>query len=76
MDPKCRDYDKSTPMKCFLANIIYMLRDDNLQVNGTAVIGDLTGFTVQHQLFWSPDDLKKLATVINVSSRPPPWPPP
>ncbi len=67
MDTKSPDYDKPSIMKCFLGCMIHMLWDDNLQVNGTAVIGDLTGFNMQHQLYWTVEDLKRSAVLMNVS---------
>ena len=53
-------------MKAMVGSFLHNLSNDKLQVHGIAVLGDLTDFQVKHQTYWTLDDLKRSAKMMNV----------
>ena len=67
-DPTKKGFSKEAMMKCMFGVFMYLTFDERTQVNGITGMGDLTHFSVKHQMFWTVDDAKKQAAMFNVSN--------
>ena len=67
-DPNKKGFSKEAMMKCMFGVFMYLSFDERTQVNGVTGMGDLTHFSVKHQMFWTIEDAKKQAAMFNVSS--------
>ncbi len=65
-EPKSPDYDKPAIMKAMIGLFLHNLSTEKVQVHGVAALGDLTDFQVKHQTYWTLDDLKRSAAMMNV----------
>ena len=66
-DTKCKKYSKKDIFVGIFGMFLYHNTNENNNVNGSICFADLTDFQLKHQTFWSLEDLKKLADVMNVS---------
>ena len=67
-DPTKKGFSKEAMMKCMFGVFMYLSFDERTQVNGLTGMGDLSHFSVKHQMFWTIDDAKKQAAMFNVSN--------
>ena len=66
IDPKSKNYDKNAIMKAMMGGIVFALTKEEIQVHGVSSMGDLTGFTMAHNSFWTLEDIKKSSAIWNV----------
>ena len=67
LDPKSPDYDKKDLMQAMFGLFISQTWDEGSIVNGFTGLADLTHFGVKHQTYWTLDDFKRSADMMNVS---------